>query len=34
MEKLHLPFVLDKDKEIERDEFFRIGGSYKYFMNN
>lgn len=34
MEITHLPIHLDKDKGIERDDFFRVGGHYKSSMNS
>ena len=33
MEKMHLPISLDTQKGIERDEHFRIGGTYKKYMS-
>jgi len=34
MEKTSLPISLDRGKGIERDDFFRKGGNYKYRMND
>ena len=33
MEKTHLPISLDRSKKIERDDFFKAGGTYKSHMN-
>jgi hypothetical protein len=33
MEKTHLPMSLDRGKKIERDDFFKAGGTYRSQMN-
>ena len=33
MEKTSLPISLDRAKQIERDEFFKAGGTYRSQMN-
>jgi len=33
MEKTHLPMSIDRAKKIERDDFFKAGGTYRSHMN-
>jgi hypothetical protein len=33
MEKTSLPISLDRAKHIERDDFFKVGGTYRSQMN-